>query len=71
MPKFEMSYDVPNITETMRSLGVNSIFDNDADLSNICEKKLFVSDIKHKSAVKVSILSILFFCLLFKYVLHK
>ncbi len=55
LPKFEMSLDVPNIIDTLRSLGVNSIFDHDADLSNTSEEKLFVSEIKQKVVLKVSI----------------
>ncbi len=55
LPKFEISFDVPNMIETMKSLGVNLIFGKDADLSNISEEELFVSEIKHKATVKVSI----------------
>ena len=53
-PKFEMSLDVPELTETLKSLGVNSIFDSNADLSNISEEELFVSNINHKAVVEVS-----------------
>ena len=61
LPKFEMSFDVPEIIETLKSLGVNSIFGSNADLSNISEEELFVSDINQKAVVKVSISSSSFF----------
>ena len=54
LPKFEMSLEVPEIIETLKSLGVNSIFDSNADLSNISEEELFVSNINHKAVVEVS-----------------
>ncbi len=69
IPKFEISFDVPNIIETLKSLGVNTIFDNDADLSNISDENLYVSNIKQKTFVKVSISSFPF--LPFKYVFQK
>ncbi len=55
LPKFEMSSNVPKMIESFKSLGVSSLFDNNADLSNISEEELFVSNIEHKSFVKVSI----------------
>ena len=60
LPKFEMSLEVPEIIETLKSLGVNSIFDSNADLSNISEEELFVSDINQQAVVKVSISSTFF-----------
>ena len=61
LPKFEISFDVPEIIESLKSLGVKSIFDRNADLSDISEEELLVSNITHKAVVKVSISSSSFF----------
>jgi serine protease inhibitor len=71
LPKFELSLDLEDVTKTLKSVGVSSIFESNADLSNISEEDLFVSSIKHKAVVKVKILSNSFFQEIHKRVLLK
>jgi serpin B len=53
LPKFEMTFNVPRIIESLESLGVQSLFDN-PDLSLVSESPLFVSKIAQKATVKVN-----------------
>jgi serpin B len=53
LPKFEVSFEVPEIINSLKSLGVNSLFDN-ADLSLISKSPLLVSDIVQQAVVKVN-----------------
>jgi serine protease inhibitor len=53
MPKFETTFDVPKLIESLRSLGVNSIFGN-AGLSIMTDHPLVVSKIVQKAVIKVN-----------------
>ncbi len=53
LPKFEMKFEVKDIINSLKNLGVKSIFDS-PDLSLISKRPLEVSDIVQKAAVKVN-----------------
>ncbi len=53
LPKFELTFNVPRIIESLESLGVQSLFDN-PDLSLVSESPLVVSKIVQKATVKVN-----------------
>ena len=54
MPRFEVSYDWMDLANSLKSLGVESIFDAEkSNLTNISDDVLFVSEIVHKAIIKV------------------
>ena len=53
LPKFETSFDVPELKESLKRLGVNRIF-GDADLALITDDPLVVSKIAQKAVIKVN-----------------
>ncbi|UZR95933.1 serpin family protein [Chondrinema litorale] len=53
LPKFEFGYDL-NLNDVLQRLGIGDVFVNSlADLSNISDSELYVSEIKHKTYIKV------------------
>lgn len=57
LPRFKYSYDLNNIKDILINLGIKSIFDENADLSNMTNnntKDLYISSIDHKSYIEVN-----------------
>ena len=55
LPKFEMDFKWENLEETLKGLGVKTLFDEkNANLNNISDEDLFVSEVVHKAVVKVN-----------------
>jgi serine protease inhibitor len=55
MPRFDVSYDLKDLPNTLKSLGVESIFDAEkCNLTNISDDPLFVSAMVHKAILKVT-----------------
>lgn len=57
VPKFKITYTNESLTETLKLMGINSIFDERSDLSGMTggvNKGLYVSQIIHKAVVDVN-----------------
>ena len=53
LPKFEFGYGI-KLNDILKELGIEDVFDADAaDLSNISDGNLSVSEVKHKAYIKV------------------
>ena len=58
LPRFETNYDWMDLANSLKSLGVESIFDAEkSNLTNISDDPLYVSTIVHKAIIKVCIKS--------------
>ena len=56
LPRFETNYDWMDLANSLKSLGVESIFDAEkSNLTNISDDPLYVSTIVHKAIIKVCI----------------
>ena len=54
IPLFNFEYEV-NLLEDLKKIGINDVFDLDkANLSNITDSKLYISDAKHKATIEFS-----------------
>ena len=55
LPKFELEYEI-KMNDVLKSMGMEQAFDEDAaDFSNISsDRRLFISEVKHKSFVEVN-----------------
>ena len=54
LTRFEVKYDWMDLTESLKFLGVHSIFSAEtSNLTNISDDPLYVSAIVHKAIVKV------------------
>lgn len=54
-PKFNFEYEYSDMVEILRKLGVEELFELEADLSIISDiKPLFVSDVIHKAVIEVN-----------------
>ncbi len=53
MPRFEMEYDL-NLNKYLMNMGMKSAFTAEADFSRITSEELFISEVKHKTYVKVN-----------------
>ena len=54
LPKFETDFNWENLEETLKSLGVKTLFDEEnAKLTDISDEPLHVSKVVHKAVVKV------------------
>ena len=57
IPKFKITYKNDSLTETLKLLGINSIFDERSDLSGMTggvNKRLYISQIIHKAVIDVN-----------------
>ncbi|MFP4697597.1 MAG: serpin family protein [Eubacteriales bacterium] len=52
-PKFKVDYGVKELKNSLKSLGMEESFTNDADLTKI-ENDLFVSSVSHKAVIEVN-----------------
>lgn len=53
IPMFQFEYELDLIND-LKKLGITSIFDNTADLSNITEDNVYIADAKHKTNIEFS-----------------
>lgn len=54
MPRFKIEYGI-SLTNTLLALGMGPAFDpNQADFSNMCEDKVWIRDVVHKSILEVN-----------------
>jgi len=53
VPRFKMEFET-SLTDTLKDLGVEELFDADADLSDISNESLYVSQISHKAVIEVN-----------------
>lgn len=53
IPKFKFEYS-NSVTKTLQALGLNSVFEPNADLKGISDDDTFVSDIIHKAVIEVN-----------------
>lgn len=53
IPKFKMEYGIKDITKELRALGMDTIFDERADLSSIRED-IYVSSVLHQAVIEVN-----------------
>lgn len=53
IPKFDMEITT-NLNDTLKSLGMNTAFENSADLSNMSQDELFISTVLHKAKIMVN-----------------
>ncbi|MFC1887382.1 serpin family protein [Candidatus Cloacimonadota bacterium] len=53
MPRFEMEYEL-NLNRYLNSMGMVSAFTPEADFSGITDEEIFISEIKHKTYIKVN-----------------
>lgn len=52
IPKFTLKYET-KLNETLENLGMKTAFNNKADFSQLTEEKVAVSEVKHKTFIKV------------------
>lgn len=52
LPKFESSYDL-KLIEVLKSLGIETVFSDESDLSKLGDRGLYISDAFHKTYIKV------------------
>ena len=53
IPEFSYDYSNTDIKGILQSLGMNEVFSSDADLSNMCEGEMFLSEVIHKTHIEV------------------
>ena len=53
IPKFKMEYGIKDITDELKALGLDTIFDERADLSSI-KDDIYVSSVLHKAVIEVN-----------------
>ncbi|MEM1169973.1 MAG: serpin family protein [Cyanobacteria bacterium P01_H01_bin.35] len=53
LPKFKNEYEI-TLNETLKSLGMEIAFQEEADFSGISSEHLFISEVKHKTFVEVN-----------------
>lgn len=55
LPRFKMEYGVKSLTESLKKLGMTDVFNADsADLSGMCERDVYVSEVLHKAVIEVN-----------------
>ncbi|HHY63900.1 MAG TPA: serpin family protein [Clostridiaceae bacterium] len=53
IPRFTMEYGIKNLNESLKSLGMEVAFSEDADFSGICDD-VFISEVLHKAIIEVN-----------------
>lgn len=53
LPKFKAEYDI-TLNEALKELGMEIIFGEEADFSNLCKEKVFIDEVKHKTVMEVN-----------------